>query len=505
MFRFAALFGPLLAVFALLLCAPATRAQGGFPIRNQAAYAYAVAGEDGGPAGPVIAAGIRSPSTELIDPRGQIRGCHGELLPDYQGFSVGLYEPDPTDPTLTEARGPVLLTRTEFPDAPGNSVPAGISPNVENNNPFFLTNADGGTYSFLFDAGRGQLNAGRVYLLLVNPPAGSRYVPRRVRIVLGERRGDTVAYTATALDGLPLQATNGALSVNQTLHIGDGATVGLTLAVMNLNLTACEAHEMSILKTCDRASAEPGDTLVYRVTVRNTGEEGALGALEVADDLPRGFRLLPRSVRADLDGSPVPVTTTGSLGRVIFAFGSAVTLRPRQSLRLVYATLLTPDALQGTGINAASVRALLAMDQNDLAASPGSPLAAGPATYAVRVRQGLLSDAGTLIGRVFVDANNDGEQQKGEPGVPDAVVLLDDGNRITTDANGLFSVANVLCGWRAGILDPSSLPAGLVLSPGRFRERQSASRLVRLEPGGLARMNFAVAAVASTAAKGGAR
>lgn len=114
------------------------------------------------------------------------------------------------------------------------------------------------------------------------------------------------------------------------------------------------------------------------------------------------------------------------------------------------------------------------------------------ASFLLRIRPGILSDCGTIIGRVFVDKNFDGEQQPGEPGVPNAVVFLDDGNRITTDANGVFSMANVIAGNRTGTLDLSSLP-GYALAPNLyFIERNSQSRLVRLEPGGLARMNFAV-------------
>jgi hypothetical protein len=93
---------------------------------------------------------------------------------------------------------------------------------------------------------------------------------------------------------------------------------------------------------------------------------------------------------------------------------------------------------------------------------------------------------------VFVDKNFDGEQQPGEAGIPNAVIFLDDGNRITTDANGLFSVANVISGYRTGVLDLTSLP-GYTLAPNLyFKERNSPSRLVHLQPGGLGRMNFAV-------------
>jgi hypothetical protein len=116
----------------------------------------------------------------------------------------------------------------------------------------------------------------------------------------------------------------------------------------------------------------------------------------------------------------------------------------------------------------------------------------GPVKHQLGVRQGLIRDTGTLIGRVFVDKNFDGEQQTNEPGIPNAVIFLDDGNRITTDANGLFSVQSVIAGYRTGVLDLGSLP-GYTLAPNLyFNERNSQSRLVKLAPGGMARMNFGV-------------
>jgi hypothetical protein len=108
------------------------------------------------------------------------------------------------------------------------------------------------------------------------------------------------------------------------------------------------------------------------------------------------------------------------------------------------------------------------------------------------IRPGILADCGTIVGRVFVDKNFDGQQQPGEPGVPNAVVFMDDGNRILTDADGLFSLINVLPGYRVGTLDLYSMP-GYTLAPNLFRiEENSVSRMVRLSPGGMARMNFAV-------------
>jgi hypothetical protein len=116
----------------------------------------------------------------------------------------------------------------------------------------------------------------------------------------------------------------------------------------------------------------------------------------------------------------------------------------------------------------------------------------GPAIYRMLVRAGILSDCGTIIGKVFEDKNLDGEQQEGEKGIPNAVIFMDDGNRIQADDRGLFSVRCVKPGPRMLVLDLSSIP-GYQIAPNPYvLERNSPSRLVRMSPGSLGRANFAV-------------
>jgi uncharacterized repeat protein (TIGR01451 family) len=419
-------------------------------------------------------------SSPLVDPLGQVTGCAGELLPDYNGFSVGFYEPDPSDPT-GGVRGLSPLTGTELPDIPGNDIPKGAEPNIENSNPYFLTNGNQGKYNFLFDKNRGQLDKGKTFILLVNPPGGSIYAERRIRVVIGDRNANSIAYTATSLDGKPISSTDNRTSVNGTINIQDAERVGLNLAVLSIKLGICQAQEIQIIKTGDRAAAEPGDTVIYRLSVRNQSSAN-LENIVVTDTLPLGFQFRPDSVRAELQGSPVRVTTNHNGSTV--KFNVAGNLPSRQILNIAYAAVLTPDALRGTGRNSAIV--------NGQRVDNRRSVKDGPATHQLRIKAGILSDYGTIIGRVFVDKNFDGEQQPGEAGVPNAVILMDNGNRITTDVNGLFSVSNVIPGYRTGVLDLSSLP-GYTFAPNRFfSERNSQSRLVHLAPGSMVRMNFGV-------------
>lgn len=448
-------------------------------IVNQATYTYQGSGDDRLIYG-------QTPLTayvldRLVDPLGRVTGCAGETLPDYQGFSVGLYEPDPTDPTGSEMKRLVNLTPTELPDIPGNGISRGISPNIANSNPFFLTNSNRGYYSFLLDPSKGQLDAGRSYLFVINPPPRTAYSQRRLKLVINGRIGNEISYTATSLDGKPIRSTDGRTSLTQSITIQDAERIGLDLAVLNFAANICQAQEVQIVKTGDRAAAEPGDTVIYRLSIRNLAI-APVNNIIIRDQLPLGMEFLRNSVRAELQGQSVQVEATENASLITFQSNSLI--QRDQVLNIAYAVRLTPDAVRGSGQNSAIV--------NGQRIDNGQPVKDGPATHRLRIQPGILSDCGTIIGRVFEDKNFDGEQQANEPGIPNAIVLMDDGSRVTTDPNGLFSVANVLSGYRTAALDLSSLP-GYTLAPNRkFKERNSQSRLVHLEPGGLVRMNFAV-------------
>jgi uncharacterized repeat protein (TIGR01451 family) len=456
------------------------------PLRlvNQAQAVYDF-GDDGSISTTSNALQIK-PDNSLTDPSGQILGCGGQKLKNYAGFMVGLYEVNAADPTGSEL-GPLLkLTPTELPDNPSNNIPQGIQPNTVNTNPFNLSNESEGRFSFLLDRGLGQLEVGKRYILVVNPPAASTlYNQRRIKIQILDIQtidGDrVVSYRATSLDGLPITST-GATQFDQTsVVIADANQVSLQLLALNLDTALCQQNQVSLTKSADRASAAPGDTVIYRLSIRNSSDV-PLNKSAVSDVLPLGFKFLPQSVRAALETQTVPIKVTQNGPNVNLS--SDATLPVGSTLNIVYAAQLTPDALRGTGKNYANISSHRS-DNN-------SEVKDGPAIHRVRLNAGLLTNCGTIVGRVFEDHNFDGEQQSGEPGIPNAVVYLEDGNRITTDPNGLFNVKCALPGYHTGVLDPMSVP-GYRLAPNhRFIERNSASRLVRLAPGSMARMNFAV-------------
>jgi uncharacterized repeat protein (TIGR01451 family) len=451
-----------LVVAAVVVTGPMAQAS---KINNQAQYEYEVVNSDT-KVKSTINGRTRTVTVTvdsingLVDPIGAITGCNGQILPSYAGYSVILFNTiDRINPTSIAA-----LDRT----TPAN----GIEPNNTNINPFSLAGSTDGRYNFLFN--QSQTVVGKSYILIVKIPENSSYGERRVIIDITGFDGNILSYTATSLDGKPLSTTESNIRKN-SISIADAARIGL------VGVGICESQPAKIVKTADRATAEPGDTVVYRISLSNNSDKDIPNPI-VEDTLPLGMFLRPDSIRASLGTTNLNGVNLTQVGqKASFKFSApGFSIPARKVVNLVYAVTLDADAIRGTGQNSAV-----------LEDSTGK-IIDGPATHLLSIRQGLIRDTGTIIGRVFVDKNFDGQQQPNEPGIPNAVIYLDDGNRITTDANGLFSVQAAVAGYRTGTLDFSSLP-GYSLAPNLyFKERNSPSRLVKLAPGGIVRMNFGV-------------
>jgi uncharacterized repeat protein (TIGR01451 family) len=451
----------------------------------------------------------------LVDPLGVITGCNGQLLPNppgYTGYTVALYD--------VAANGfPANLT-----DLTPTTSADGIGPNIFNDKLFTLKDppsdieggsANRGKYNFLFDKSKNQLKVGRKYILVVKPKSGSAFGERMVRLDLtgyDEAIPATTTipaipaklrYLATSLDGKPI-ATIGnqnRSAVTGELTITDAATQGVLIS-LGLDTGVCEDKPVQIIKSADRATAEPGDTVVYRLALKNQSAD-TMKSNTIFDTLPRGMSLRPGTVRAQIGTTPIPLAITQSGNANVFKLckentptpivnpqseatctgATGFDILPGQTVNLAYAVTLDSDAIRGDGRNLAKW---------EFKRNNNGNVEFDTANNTVLIRQGLIRDTGTLIGRVFVDKNFDGQQQVNEPGIPNAVIYMDDGNRVTTDPNGLFSVQSAIAGYRTGALDLSTLP-GYSLAPNLyFSERNSRSRLVKLAPGGIVRMNFGV-------------
>jgi hypothetical protein len=114
----------------------------------------------------------------------------------------------------------------------------------------------------------------------------------------------------------------------------------------------------------------------------------------------------------------------------------------------------------------------------------------------VRVRRGLFSSQQVLIGRVYADANLNGQFDQDERGVPGVRLYLNNGQSVLTDSEGLYNFPVLNEGAQVLSLDPVTLPPGYALVETGRRDERSWTRLLRTPLGGgaLLRQNYGLRA-----------
>ncbi|MGH7730097.1 MAG: OmpA family protein, partial [Candidatus Eiseniibacteriota bacterium] len=238
----------------------------------------------------------------------------------------------------------------------------------------------------------------------------------------------------------------------------------------------------------ERERVGAGQPLRYTLAIRNLTPL-ALTGLEIRHEMPPRFGYLSGSAArdgraiADPAGARLQTFALDTLGGFVDRNGDGV---PGPGER-GYATLswtLAPgaSATPGSYGNAA------------VAVSPdacGGCQVSNRAEASVRVEEDALFGRGTLLGRVFEDTDRNGRQGATEHGVSGAVIALDDGTWLATDADGQFHLPDLEAGPRALKLDLAQL--GMPATP-----TTDVTQVVNVSPGLLATVRFGVAIARDT-------
>jgi uncharacterized repeat protein (TIGR01451 family) len=366
----------------------------------------------------------------------------------------------------------VSLLTAQTTDSPLSTVPdIGFTPNEQNENPY--TTKHGGTFSFaLSPAQLGTPSSPAVYYLSVAAPG---YRRRLIELTVRPAALGLYAARIRALDEQQLAVPGGFALTESEVTLENLASVALNIPVFEL-------QSLEIAKTADQQRAEIGDVVNYRVEVRNT-TQGTLRDLVVTDQLPVSFHYAPGTatlrVGADeqrrLDPEVAGNTLTFRLPALPAGAAASITYRVR----------VGANAREGDQVNSAVASGRYAS---------GERVTTQPARATVRVGAGVFSTRQIIIGRVFVDANGNGEFDRGERPVPGARLYIDNGQSVVTDSEGLYNLPSVEDGAVVIALDPVTVPRGLMLADGGQRSGRSWTRLLRTPLGGgtLLRQNFAL-------------
>ncbi len=274
-----------------------------------------------------------------------------------------------------------------------------------------------------------------------------------------------------------------------------GITNGVSAAILNnhIPLDPVAPTKLVLTKTGNKRLAEVGDTVLYTIAVRN-GSGATLPQVTVKDRLPAGFTFIRGTAAVTVSGTRTPLADPlGGLGPVLgFNLGN---LPADQTSTLTYRVRIGVGSQQGTGINTARAYgcgyAAGCLDPVSLQALPRG-IESNEGQHKVEVTGGVFTDNACLLGKVFVDCNNNHIQDPEELGIPGVRLYLENGMFMVTDSEGKYSRCGITPRSHVLTADPSTLPRGSVLTTTSNRNLGDASSLfIDLKNGELHRGDFA--------------
>lgn len=348
-----------------------------------------------------------------------------------------------------------------------------------------MTVGTSGYYQFMF----GPAAPARCeFQLAVTPPGGYQFVSSLIPPQEGSLSPLGAAGTSHLVQpqaDAPTGAVGTPTQYWLTVFAGS-ATAGIVHNHLPLDTSA--GTGLVITKTGDRQTAEIGDTVQYSITVRQTSGS-AMATVNIVDTLPRGFTYIDGTARVGGRALDEPFGKPGP--RLGFNLGP---INVGQQLVLTYRVRVGVGAQQGDGINRAQAHGCSitggCIDPGSMTPVPGS-VPSNQAQYRVRVTGGVFTEEACVLGKVFVDCNNNHVQDNEELGIPGVRLYFSNGTWVISDSEGKYSYCGLTPQSHTLKVDPSTLPAGSRLTTSSNRNLGDADSLfLDLKNGELHRADF---------------
>src|SRR5712691_6393329 len=348
---------------------------------------------------------------------------------------------------------------------------AGFAPNANNDNPF-ATDGQGHFTFALAPNEIGTANASANYFMRIT---ASGFLTRMIQLSLRPTQAGLFTLGVHALDNQPLAAAGGFNLVREDVRIDD-------LAAMVMNIPMFETAGLQIIKTADRAGAEIGDVITYRIEVHNP-TAAPVSEVTIKDHLPASFHYAAGSGLITIGSAPEqPIEPEIQGDDLLFRISE---IPHGATARLLYRVRVGANAREGEQENLAIAAGLF---------PSGERTETAPARAVVYISAGIFSTRQVILGRVFVDTNGNGKFDDGDKPAPGVRLYLNNGQSVITDSAGLYNFPSLGDGPQVISLDPVSVPHGYALADGGKLSGKSWARLLRTPIGGgaLLRQNFAL-------------
>jgi uncharacterized repeat protein (TIGR01451 family) len=342
-----------------------------------------------------------------------------------------------------------------------------------------MTVGNTGAYQFTFTQ---QAPASCQFRLTVTPPPSHSFIsqiipPNSAALAPPPAPGSIDVQTQP---GAPPQGS----PTGYHLIIGGGSGQGAILH-NHIPLDPRALIGISIIKIGSVREIELGDSMSYAIRVRNS-TAAARPSLFIEDRLPAGFRYIPGTARVERNGvvTTIPDPAGGVGPNLTFDVGA---LAGNAELTLSYRVRVGVGATQGDGINRARARPPTTAS---CVSSPGE--CSNESRWQVRVNAGVFTTDACVVGKVFVDCNNNNHVQDPEElGIPGVRMYLQDGTFFITDSEGKYSYCGLPPKTHVLKVDPTTLPRGSRLTTSSNRNAGDANSLfLDLKNGELHRADF---------------
>lgn len=251
----------------------------------------------------------------------------------------------------------------------------------------------------------------------------------------------TAPSSATPADLAALRMPDGAAFTISDASYGGSFTIDSLLPIRADIPLDSAGGLVSITKTASRQQAEPGDAVVYAVTLRNTDRGRATTALTLTDTATAALRLRSDTLRVNGEEPGDALLANADGHGFALQIGA---LAAGETRRITYAMTVREDAAVGDAPNSAIIT-----DADGTSAQ---------AQASVRILRDGLTARMTIIGRVQAGACTPMEEPR--RGIPGVRVMLEDGSFAITDFDGRYHFEGVVPGNHVVQVARTTLPEG---------------------------------------------
>jgi len=300
-------------------------------------------------------------------------------------------------------------------------------------------------------------------------------------IQITSNRGGTDTITqptsVTDINGMAqgsIRSSSAGTAIISVLNTTDGIPL---LSTQQVHFT--QGDKLTLTKSTNKNEVTTGELVTYTIEIKNNG---TLPVQQVSVEalIPNHFKY--RDDSTQLNGAPTSnpsgdKTLNFKVGRVPALIDTNGNGEADEGeigyARFDYQLIVGSGAMPGSYRNSS-----IAKDSCDTC------VISNQAAVDVSVTADPLFDLGTIIGKVFDDKNGDHWQDPDEPGIANAMVVLDEGTYAITDEHGRYHFPAVTPGERLLKINLASLPVGSTLN-------NHEAQIISVSPGLLSKINFA--------------